>query len=249
MKQLTQLVAVAVTATGLTAVGFSTTAGAVTTVEVATANVSVRDNACATSRAVVTGDWYDATQAGNTVTVTLRKTGGGVVSSETFTDETTGSVELATRLCGGQHKPGEYKVKAVATTTYADPTLNTTTSAIDTFEFKRVVRKKSHMSGKVVRVKHPDYKFAAIGYLTRSGHGYKGQKVWLQVREGGQWFDATKARTRKKGYIGWYLKPNPYSWRFSFPGNSTTRPDTSKSFRTPSGGRVARADLTSLVGR
>jgi hypothetical protein len=240
MKHLNHLVAVAVTASGLAMVGLASPAYAVTTVDVqAGANVTVKNNDCKTTHTVITGDWYDPAETSNNVTVSLFDPNGALVANESFSDEQTGSVDFAATLCGGQDKPGVYIVEAEATTHYADPTTDTTQTASDHFAFTRIVQKSSHLRAKLARTKDRVYKWVAIGQLTRGSRGFSHQKVWLQARDQGEWQNIARTRTLRKGLFGWYLKPNPFTRRFSYAGNRTTKPDTSKTFRTPRGhGRV-----------
>jgi hypothetical protein len=236
MKHLHHLVAVAVAATGLSVVGFSTPAQAVTAVQVDVqeSTITVQGNACKSGHAVVTGDWNQAGQSGNVVTVNLYDPSHDLVAQLSMSDEDTGSVDFEYDVCGGSETPGVYTVEAVATTTYADSSQNTTATGSDTFTLKRIhAKKSSHLQAKLMRTKDRVYKWAAVGKLTRGSRAYTHQKVWLQARDHGEWKSIAKTRTLKKGMFGWYLKPNPLTWRFYFAGNRTTKADTSKTFRTP----------------
>jgi hypothetical protein len=234
MKPLHHLVAVAVAAAGLSVVGFSSPANAVTTVDVQPGGtVTVKNNGCKNTHTMVTGDWYDPAATSNEVTITLLDPNGEEVGNESLSNETTGSVDFVFPLCGGDTRPGRYTVVAEATTHYADPASDTTESASGHFAFKRIVQQSSHLRAKLLRNKDRVYKFVAAGQLTRAGRAYTHQKVWLQARDHGDWQNIDATRTLRKGVFGWYLKPNPYTWRFWFKGNRTTKADTSKTFRTP----------------
>ena len=84
------------------------------------------------------------------------------------------------------------------------------------------------------------YKWQVTGRLIRSGRGYAKQRVAIQARSYGDRTYIEGTRTRRNGVFGWRFKPNSYTWRYVYYGNSITKPAASAAFRTPRKGRSGR---------
>jgi hypothetical protein len=124
--------------------------------------------------------------------------------------------------------------------------------ATDTVKVKVKPREGSHLSIHKKRVNEGDFKWLVIATLTRAGHPYAHQRVYLEAHNAdiAGWTVIASDKTTKHGVVGWRFKPIGLRWRFKYKGNNETKPSISAAFHAGRP-RVAadRADLSSLRER
>lgn len=236
-KLAAALTSIAVTGAGLS-VG-TAPAQAVSTTTITAPDISVTNDACGRSEVTINGDWTD--DAHNSVVTTVTGPQGDDVTDDYSMDERSGSISLPVELCGYYDTPGSYTVSVEAEGSDENYENATSTSATETFTFTKVVpyRANTAITKKAKRLKGT-YKWQVTGRLIRAGRGYARQRVAIQARIYGDWTYIAGTRTRGRGVFGWKFKPNSYTWRYVYYGNSITKPAASAAFRTPRKGRAGR---------
>jgi hypothetical protein len=122
-------------------------------------------------------------------------------------------------------------------------------TAADTVTVKVEPRKASHLSIHKKRVNEGDFKWLVIATLTRAGHPYAHQRVYLEAHNAdvAGWTVIASDKTTKQGVVGWRFKPIGLRWRFKYEGNNETKPSISAAFHAGRPRVVGdRTDLSSL---
>jgi hypothetical protein len=88
------------------------------------------------------------------------------------------------------------------------------------------------------RVNRGNYKWKLVGDLSvidAPPRVDRGKKVWLIARIDGYWYDIDSAYTTRKGKVGWFFKPNAYTWSMCFEGtyDKRVRGTCGRNWRTP----------------
>lgn len=246
-RQFVLSLVVALTAAGLSSV--AAPAQAVTAVSISAPNVTVRGDACGGSHLVISGDWN--ADPHNDIDTTVTGPNGEYVTSDYSYDEPSGSVSLDVELCGYYDTPGTYTVRVRAEGTDENYANTSVATATKTFKFTKIVpwRANTAITRKAKRI-GGKYKWKVTGRLIRSGRGYVRQPVAIQAVIAGEWTYIESNKTKKRGVFGWKFKPNGYTFRYVYYGNSITKPAVSAPFRTPrkgGGGREAVGDPASYI--
>jgi hypothetical protein len=235
------LLAVVLPGAGLTAA--SSPAEAVTRVTITAPNISVKDDACGGSYVTVAGDW--SSDPNSSIETTVTGPNGEYVNSDYTTDEPSGSTSLYIQLCGDYDTPGTYTVVARAEGYDENYENETVATATKTFKFTKVVPWRANTAiTKAAKRIHGKYKWKVVGRLIRSGRGYVRQPVAIQALIAGDWTYIEGQKTKKNGKFQWRFKPNGYTFRYAYYGNSITKPAYSAAFRTPRKGRGGRETST-----
>jgi hypothetical protein len=247
MKLAAALTSVAMVGAGLSAV--AAPAQAVTSVGISAPNITVKNDACGGSYVTITGDW--ASDANNTIETDVTGPNGEYAAGDFSFDERSGSVSVYVQLCGDYDTPGWYTVRVRAEGSDANFENATVATGTKTFKFTKIVpwRANSAITKKAKRIQGK-YKWKVTGRLIRSGRGYVRQPVAIQAVIGGEWTYIESNKTKKRGLFGWKFKPNGYTFRYVYYGNSITKPAVSAPFRTPrkgGGGREAVGDPRSFI--
>ena len=225
-----RLVACTTAAALLSLVVPTTTATAVTYVDASAQDVTVKYNDCKSTPVEVTGDW-DADYS-NEIRIVVRNPNRRWFDGRTVYDDFDGAVGMSVRLCG-YDKPGRYRVRVVAIG--YDESFNETSRLTTgtSFRYRHIDKARSRINYRVRYDSNRQFKYMVPGRLLRNSNGHGGARVKLQVRISGYWYQAARQRTDRRGYFAWGFKPNARLWRYTYPGNSTTKPTTSDTFRTP----------------
>jgi hypothetical protein len=122
-------------------------------------------------------------------------------------------------------------------------------SATDTVKVKP--RQGSHLSIHKTRVNDGDFKWLVIATLTRAGHPYAHQRVYLEARNAdiAGWTVIASDKTSKHGVVGWRFKPIGLRWRFRYDGNNETKPSISAAFHAGRPRVAASAAPAAFSGR
>ena len=224
-------------------------AHAVTTVSVSVNKnkITVGYNQCKKITVTATGDWASDT-FGNMIDVAIYDQRGHWYDGDLFLDDLDGVVTKSFKVCGDDGKSGKWRaVVEVDGYAGAPPYTQTFAEGSDTFKVTQKPRKGSHLSIHKKRVNDGAFKWQVLATLTRAGHPYANQRVYLEADILG-WIVLDSAKTTKKGLVGWSFKPNGVRWRFTYEGNNKTKPSISAGFYTRQPGRVVadRVDLHTL---
>jgi hypothetical protein len=237
IKLAAALIAGALVGTGLTPA--VAPAQAVTAVDISAPNITVKDDACGGSYVTVTGDW--ASDANNTIETNVTGPNGEYAAGDFSFDERSGSISVYVQLCGDYDQPGWYTVTVRAEGSDENFENATVATGAKTFKFTKIVpwRANTAITRKAKRI-GGKYKWKVTGRLIRSGRGYVRQPVAIQVNLAGEWTYIQTNKTKKRGIFAWRFKPNGYTWRYVYYGNSITKPAISAVFTTPRKGRSSR---------